>query len=328
MAEPANLEWDFCRSFLAVMREGSLSAAARALGLTQPTLGRHVAGLEAVLNTKLFTRSQHGLMPTSAARDLLPHAEAMAGACEALARAASGEAEATKGVVRLTASEFIGVEVLPAILARFRALHPEIQIELAVTNRQQDLLRREADIAVRMVRPRQTPLVARRIGRVPIGLFAHRRYISDYGLPSDASELPRHAIIGFDRDDSGYRGLGAGLRVTRELFSFRSDSDLAQLAALRAGLGIAGCQVPIARRDADLIAVLPDEFAFGLDMWLAMHEDLRGSRRVRLLYDHLATELLAYVASGGDRNPGSPSPATPPKLKTAGIRRPKGRSGG
>ena len=114
-----------------------------------------------------------------------------------------------------------------------------------------------------MVRPRQAALVARRIGRVPIGLFAHRRYIADHGMPSDMNELQRHAIIGFDRDDSGYRGLGAGLRVTRELFSFRSDSDLAQLAALRAGLGIAGCQVPIARRDADLIAVLPDELVSG-----------------------------------------------------------------
>ncbi len=306
------VDWDHCRSFLAVMREGSLSAAARVLQLTQPTLGRHVAELEAALGAKLFTRSPHGLSPTAAARDLVPHAETMASACEALARAATGEVDAQKGTVRLTASEFMGVEVLPPILARFCAKHPDIRIELIVSDRQQDILRREADVAVRMVRPRQAALVARRLGRIAIGLFAHRSYVERRGLPASMRELRGHAIIGFDRDDRAFRAVGATLRLDRDAFAFRCDSDIAQLAALRAGLGIGGCQVPLAALDRDLVPVLASEFAFGLDMWLVMHEDLRGSRRVRLLYDHLAVELSAYSAGGPGRIPAPGRPNASP----------------
>jgi DNA-binding transcriptional LysR family regulator len=298
-----SLDWAHCRSFVAVMQRGSLSQAARALGLTQPTLGRHIAGLEASLGAKLFTRAQSGLLPTVAAHELLPHAEAMASACDALERAASGSSRGTKGTVRLTASEFIGAEVLPPMLARFREDNPEIEIELAVSNRQQDLLRREADVAVRMVRPRQSALIARRIGHIAIGLYAHRRYVTRHGIPSDIHELTRHTLIGFDRDDSAYRGVQAGLRITRGLFAFRCDSDLAQLAALRAGFGIGGCQVPLARRDPELIPVLPHAISFGLEMWLAMHEDLRGNQRVRLIYDHLNAELSAYVKAAGGGEP-------------------------
>lgn len=292
------LDWTHCRSFLAVMQQGSLSKAARILGLTQPTLGRHMAGLEDSLGAKLFTRSQTGLAPTAAAQELLPHARAMASASEALARAASGEPAGERGTVRLTASEFVGVEVLPPILARFRAKKPQIAIELAASNLQQDLLKREADIAVRMTRPRQTALIARHIGRVPIGLFAHRDYIARHGMPRDLEELRSHTLIGYDRDDRAWREISSGLKVTRDIFALRCDSDLAQLAALRAGFGIGGCQVPLARRDKALVCVLPDAFAPSIDMWLAMHEDLRGQRRVRLLFDHLAAALSQYVKSG------------------------------
>jgi len=291
------VDWAHCRSFLAVMREGSLSRAAHTLALTQPTLGRHIAGLEDSLGAKLFTRSRTGLLPTSVARELLPHAETMASASAALARAATGDAKGSHGVVRVTASEFVGVEVLPAVLAPFRERHPQIDIELAVSDRQQDLLRREADIAVRMVRPRQSALIARRIGRIAIGLFAHRDYIARHGMPSDIHALARHTLIGFDRDDSAFRGAPTGLSVTRDMFAVRADSDLVQLAALRAGLGIGGCQVPLALCDPRLVPVLRDEVSFNLEMWLAMHEDLRASQRVRLLFDHLAAGLSAYVRS-------------------------------
>ena len=294
----ATPSWELYRSFLAVCREGSLSAAARRLALTQPTVGRHIDALEAGLRIALFSRSPGGLVATPAALELVPHAEAMAAAAEALVRAASGEASETRGTVRLTASEIIGAEVLPPILARFRAEHPGIVLELALSNRSEDLLRREADIAVRMARPVQDALVARRIGVVAIGLFAHQDYAKALGLPRDVAELQQHQIIGFDRDATSWRSLGAtGFMVDRELFAFRSDSDLAQLAALRAGLGIGGCQRAIARREGDLVPVLVGTVEFRLEMWLAMHEDLRASRRVRLLFDHLARELSAYVAS-------------------------------
>jgi DNA-binding transcriptional LysR family regulator len=303
MASPLP-DWDHYRSFREVVRKGSLSQAARALGLTQPTLGRHIAALESRLGARLFTRSQRGLHPTQAARELLRHADEMAGAAEAFVRAASGEAERAQGTVRVTASQFVGAEVLPPILADFRDHNPRIVIELALSDRNEDLLRRHADIAVRMVRPSQSALVARKIGMVRIGLFAHRRYLDAHGMPRNVAALADHAMIGFDRDDSAMRAMaGARALPGREAFAFRSDSDLAQLAALRAGFGIGGCQVAIARRDPNLVPVLPGEIGFALEMWLAMHEDLRGSRRIALLFDHLAGALKTYVAQSPRATP-------------------------
>lgn len=294
--------WELYRSFLAVLREGSLSGAARSLGLTQPTVGRHVQQLEAALRTPLFTRSQRGLTPTDAAAALDPHAQAMAGAAAAILRAVSGKALQAQGVVRIAASEIVGVEVLPAILAEFRLAYPGIVIELSLSDRMEDLLRRDADIAVRMARPTQAALVARHIGPVTLGLHAHRRYVDARGTPGDMSQLARHALIGFDRETTAIRALrGQGLKLRRENFAFRADSHLAQLAAIRAGFGIGICQTPIARRDPHLVRVLPNHFAMELDMWLAMHEDLRASRPMQAVFDHLSKALSGYVRPAGRR---------------------------
>jgi DNA-binding transcriptional LysR family regulator len=288
--------WDELRTFVEVSRDGSLSGAARRLGLTQPTVGRHIDALEAALGLTLFTRSPRGLTPTPAALALEPHVEAMATAAAALGRAASGEAAADRGAVRVTASDVIGCEVLPPILAAFHAAHPGIAIELALSNRTADLARRDADIAVRMVRPTQSGLVARRIGSSRIGLYAHRDYLARFGEPRSLADLANHCVIGFDRDNSSFRGAGDFARtLTRETFGFRCDNDLAQLAALRAGVGVGGCQDNIARRMPELVAVLPNAFHYALEVWLVMHEDLKATRRVRLLFDHLAVGLTDYV---------------------------------
>ena len=306
--------WDHFRTFLAVLRHGSLSAAARTLGLTQPTAGRHIAALEAGLGTALFSRSPQGLLPTQAAAELRPHAEAMQAAADAFIRTASGEAAAPRGTVRITASETIGAQVLPALLADFHAQHPGIVLELALTNRAENLTRRDADIAVRMMRPTQDALVARRIGRVGIGLFAHRDYLAARGTPRSQADLAGHSLIGFDRDDIGVRSLGmSGPALGREMFAFRADSDAAQFAALRAGFGIGGAQIPLAAREPALVAVLPGRIEFGLEMWLVMHEDLRASHRVRLVFDHLAAGLAAYVAAGA--GPRAATPALRPKRR-------------
>lgn len=295
----SDLGWEFWRSFLAVARTGSLSAAARSLRLTQPTLGRHVDALEEALGEPLFVRSQHGLQPTALALSLVPHAEAMASAADSLLRTASGEAEGERGTVRLAASEMIGIEVLPPMLARFRERHPGIVLEVVLSNRNEDLLRRDADIAVRMVRPRQAALVARHLGAVGIGLYAMRDYLGRHGVPQTAAELATHTVVGVDRDNAALEAIRIGGEpVSRELFSYRCDSDIGQLAAVRAGVGIGICQHGVAARDPNLVPVLPDLFHFSLDMWLAMHEDLRYSRRVRLLFDHLAAELPAYAKTG------------------------------
>ena len=288
--------WELYRTFLEVVRDGSLSGAARKLALTQPTVGRHIDALEASLGLSLFSRSPQGLKATPAALELVSYAETMAASSAALRRTASGGARADRGTVRVTASEMIGCEVLPPILAAFRDSHPVITLELALNNRNEDLLRRDADIAVRMVRPRQKSLVARRIGKSVIGVYAHRNYAEKYGLPKEIAELEKHCLIGFDRDDLSLRSLGALPHpMTRENFGFRCDSDLAQFSALKAGVGIGGCQHNIARRYPELVPVLAKTIRFELEVWIAMHEDMRSTSRVRLLFDHLAAGLSVFV---------------------------------
>jgi len=294
MEEP---DWAHYRAFLAVLREGSLSSAARALGLAQPTLGRQVAELERALGVALFIRSSRGLLATDAARDIAPHAEAMAAAAGAVVRAASGGASDATGVVRITASEIVGAEVLPPLLAQFRRANPGVKIELALSNRVEDLLRGEADIAVRMVRPSQEALVARRIGAVALGLYAHRLYLASAPPLTSLAALTRdHSLIGFDRVTPFLREMVAHLPVQREQFALRTDSDLAQLAAIRAGFGVGMIQHGIARGDPDLVAIFPGQIELSLELWLALHEDLRASRRLRLMMDHLATGLAEYAS--------------------------------
>jgi len=289
-------DWHLFRAFLAVVQEGSLSSAARVLGTTQPTVGRQVAALEAALAVKLFTRSLDGLAPTDAGLRLIPSVETMASAAETAERAASGEGDEARGTVRITASEMIGCEVLPSILANFHDLHPKISVELALSNRNEDVLRGEADIAVRMVRPTQSALIAKRVGRIDVGLYGHQRYLNARAMPQMLKDLQDHVLIGYDRDQVSARFVEKiGASFTRDRFAFRSDSDLALLAALRAGFGIGPCQLGLARRDHNLIPVLHDDFLFSMEVWVAIHPDLRGDRRVRLLFDHVATELARYA---------------------------------
>ncbi|AND69217.1 hypothetical protein ATSB10_17630 [Dyella thiooxydans] len=292
-------DWNLQRSFLAVMHEGSLSAAARALGMTQPSLGRHIRALEARLGVSLFTRSPQGLTPTDMAHELLPHAQAMASASAAMRRTASAAPGELRGTVRISASEVVGGEVLPAMLADFRQRHPGVVIELVLSNAAADLLRKDVDLAVRMVQPTQQALVARKVGTIGLGLYAHRRYLKAHGTPQRVEQLAEHALIGFDHEPPYARAMRpAGLTAyTREQFALRTDSDLAALAALRAGFGIGFCQVPLAARDRALVAVLPAAIALTLPTWLVMHEDLRRSQRHRAVFDFLA-EAMARYATG------------------------------
>ncbi|MES2441980.1 MAG: LysR family transcriptional regulator [Pseudomonadota bacterium] len=289
-------DWERQRAFLAVLRTGSLSAAARALDLAQPTVRRRIEELEVALGTPLFTRSPSGLMPTERAQALREHAEAMALAADAFVRSASAGALEVAGTVRITASEVIAVEVLPAMLADLCAKHPALVIELSPSNRNEDVLRREADVAVRMAPPQQDALVARRVGAVPLGLHAHRDYLAARGTPASLDAARGHALIGVERDTPVLRALqDRGLQVRREDFSFRSDSDLAQLAAIRSGLGIGICQVPLAARDSALVRVLPEALHFDLETWVVAHEDQRGVARVRAVFDALVAGMTDYV---------------------------------
>lgn len=292
-------DWTLLRSFLAVIRRGSLSAAARATGLTQPTIGRHVDDLEQGLGLSLFTRSPSGLLPTEAANRLVPHAEAMERAFASLVRAAKagGAASDPEGTVRISASEVMGTFVLPPILARIRALYPKIELELALNNRTDDLLRREADIAVRMTRPQQDGLVARKLGEVPLGLYAHREYVARHGLPKSVAELGDFHLVGFDRDDHSARSVAAGkLPISRTLFAFRTDSDVAQVMAIRAGLGIGMMQCAMAAAEPCLEPVLAGDIAIRLECWLAVHEEQRTLPPIRATFDGLADGLSQWLS--------------------------------
>lgn len=283
---------------LAVLQHGSLSAAARALGLTQPTVGRHVELLEQHVGRSLFTRSPQGLMPTETAMSLRPFAEILASTSAALLRAAEDDGEAVSGTVRISASEVIGIEVLPPILRRLQDAHPGLEIELSTTDEIEDLLHRQADIAVRMAPPSQEALLVRRIGELPLGLFAHRAYLDKYGIPGGFDDLDGHRLIGLDRHTTFVRAIAARYPLLGRLhYAFRTDSNLAQLAAIRAGVGIGLCQVALVAGDPDIVRLLPD-FSLSLGTWVAMHEDMRTSPRCRVTFDALVEGLQAHLQRG------------------------------
>jgi DNA-binding transcriptional LysR family regulator len=286
--------WDLYRSLLGVIETGSLSGAARKLGLSQPTLGRQIAVLEGQLGVALFTRSPSGLQPTEAALALKPHAEAMAASAAALIRAAAPDEEG-RGVVRITASDIVGGIVLPPILAELRETHPRLELELALANRNEDLLRREADIAVRMARPTQGALFGRRIGGSEVRLFASAGYIQKHGQPESLRDRTGHTIVGFDHIPDYADRVISDLPISRDLFDVRSDNDLAQIAMIQAGVGIGAVQTTLARR-LGLVPVLAGQFSFPMEMWVVMHEDLKSTRRMRLVFDALVEGLSAYLS--------------------------------
>nr|WP_316157361.1 LysR substrate-binding domain-containing protein [Cupriavidus sp. BIC8F] len=252
--------------------------------------------LEAALGLKLFTRSFDGFAPTDAAHELKPYAAGIAATAAAMRRVASGHGAGVRGTVRLSASEVIGVEVLPPILAALHNEHPELEIELVLSNQADDLLRREADIAVRMFRPEQAALVATRVGGIELGLHAHESYLASRGVPKSLADLSRFALIGFDQENAFIRRLQARFKAfSRDALAFRANSDLAQLGAIRAGFGIGVCQAALAARDPRLVRVLPNQFSVIMDTWVAMHEDLRESARCAVTFAALAAGLRAYA---------------------------------
>jgi len=295
-AEPS---WDVYRSFAAVLREGSLSAAARALGMTQPSIGRHIAALESALGGELFVRSHRGLSPTDRALALRPHAEALLAAAAALRRIGSGEPGVAAGIVRISASQAVGVMHLPPILAKLRQTQPKLTIELALSDEVDDLLQRRADIAVRMFAPVQQALVAKRVGDVRLGFHAHRDYLQRKGVPAKLTDLLRHDLIGFDVETPFIRSAMRHLPgIDRSQFALLVDNDAAQFAAIEAGFGIGICQTAVAARDQALVRVLAGALDLPLPIWIVMHEDLGRSIRHRLVFDTLAEALARLTREG------------------------------
>jgi len=289
-------DWSLWRSFAAVIANGSLSAAARALKLSQPTLGRHIEALEASLGLPLFERTLTGLKPTAAALRLYgPVAEAETLLATATMLAEGAQAE-PGGTVRITASAMISNYVLPDLLAGIREHHPRIAIEIVPSDSAENLLLREADIAIRMFRPTQLELVTRRLGDVALVPAAHERYLARRGTPASIDALWSHDLIGFDRSDAILlHARSLGITLGRDNFVLRSDDQPHLWELIKAGLGIGFAQENLARRTPGIIALPIDLAIPPLEIWLTTHRDLFTSHRIRAIYDALAQGLLAYL---------------------------------
>jgi DNA-binding transcriptional LysR family regulator len=289
-------DWSLIRSFLAALDAGSLMGAARAIHTSQPTLGRHIAELESQLGLTLFERTGRGLVATASALQLEASARAMEAGALQLSRGVSGAQARASGTVRITASQPVACYLMPQILADMRRVLPDIQVELESSNVLSNLLRREADIAVRMARPDQSTLVAKRIGIVKVGAYASRDYLTKRGAPEQPLDLLDHALIGYDKLDDTVRGFRAhGQTVTRVAFALRSDDLIVHWQALRAGLGIGFVSDYLARTDGNVQRVLPALKLPELPMWLAVHREIRTSARIRAVFDFLAKALPELI---------------------------------
>ncbi len=282
-------DWALVRSFLAVLDAGSLMGAARTTGAQQPTLSRHVAELEAQLGAPLFERTGRGVTPTAAALAIVDAARHMEQGAEAVSRALAGQRAQTTGTVRITTSMVAATYLLPPLLAELHALEPGIQLELAASNDLANLLRRDADIAVRMVRPAQSSLVARKLGVVGIGAYAHERYLKRAGAPLSPEQLAAHTLIGYAHDDTIERGFAAlGMPLPRHAFALRTDDQVAYGRLIAEGAGIGFVAHYNARHWPGVRRVLPTLAIPPLPCWLAVHREIKTSKVVRRVYDYLA----------------------------------------
>lgn len=292
-----DLDWTLLKVFARVAQAGSLSGAARAMGSSQPTVGRQVHALEQALGVELFYRQPRGLALTEAGRTLLPHAKRMEDAATQMRLAAAGAEPSLSGTVRITASVAISHYVLPAVLADVRHSAPHLHIDLVPSDRTENLLFREADIALRMYRPRQLDMITRHLGDIPIGAFAARRYLDQRGRPTSLRDLRDHDMIGYDRSDLLLRGMRAlGMEATRDSFALRTDNQSVYWEMVRAGCGIGFGQVSLGAADPTLEQVLPDLPAPALPVWLTAPEVLRHTPKVDHVWRALEQAMLAHIA--------------------------------
>jgi len=289
-------DWSLVRSFLAVLDAGSVTAAAKRLGAQQPTLSRHVAELEAQLGAPLFERTGRGVTPTTAALAIAAAARRMEDAALGVVRGLAGARSATRGVVRVTTSQVAASWLLPAVLARLQRAHPQIEVELVASNELTNLLRREADIAVRMVRPAQSSLIARKLGEIEIVAAAHQAYLAKASPLRTLADLAAHRLIGYDRDDTIVRGAAAkGVTLARADFALRTDDQVAYGRLVAEGAGVGFVARYNLRHWPGVVVVLPGLIAGTLPCWLAVHREIRSNPLVRTAYDFLAREIPAAI---------------------------------
>ncbi len=287
------VDWNQLRAFLETAETGSLSAAARKLGQSQPTLSRQVAALELALGVTLFERVGKTMALTSTGQELLGHARVMGAAAHELGLAATGRSEAVTGVVSVATSDAVAAYLMPKILLQIRQAAPGIQVEVVASDGVSDLLRREADIAIRHLRPEQPELIGRLVRHSSAGFYASERWVREHGLPRTAEEALHHDFIGLDRAGHYLQHLRAvGLLLSDTNFRSYADNSVTYWEMVRQGLGIGAIMEEIARETPGVVRVLEDVSPFQLPIWLVTHRELRTARRIRIVFDQLA-EILA-----------------------------------
>lgn len=286
------LDWNQLKAFLETAETGSLSAAARKLGLTQPTLSRQVAAIERQMGVTLFERVGKAMALTPTGLELLEHARAMGAAAEALGLAATGRSQAVGGVVSVSASDAVATHLLPALVSQLRAQEPGIVIEVIASNALSDLLRREADIAIRHVKPEQPDLIARFIREATASFYASEHWVQAHGHPRNADDAAQLPFVGSDRAGQ-YLGYlrRHGLPLSESNFSCYAEHSVAHWALVRAGMGIGAMMDEIARDTPGVVRVLDEVAPVRFPIWLVSHRELRTARRIRVVFDALAKGL-------------------------------------
>lgn len=294
-----NLDWSLIRAFLAVAETGSLSAAARSLSQSQPTLGRQIKLLEEQIGLRLFERQTRGFRLTDTGESLLEPAQEMRAAFGKLSLRAAGRDHKMQGTVRITASEVMAHHVLPSIIAGIREEEPDIQIEIVPSDASENLLFREADIAVRMYRSTQLDVITKQISTAKMGIYAAKSYLAKHGTPERIEDLLEHSIVGYDRDDRiivGMRDLG--WPATRDFFDVRCDDQNTYWELVRAGCGVGFTQQSFASVDPLIARVLPDVDLPTLPIWLAAPEIMRATPRIKRVWDMLEEGISAVFGRG------------------------------
>jgi molybdate transport repressor ModE-like protein len=293
------LDWTLLQSFAAVAEHGSLSAAAKTLGGSQPTMSRHIQSLEDLLGVRLFDRGSGGLVLTPTGAALLEEARAMSDAAGRLQLVATGRSQAIAGTIRISASANVAVYVLPPMLARLRESEPDIAIEIVASDAVNNLLGREADIAIRMFQPTQADLITRKVGELEIGMYTALSYLDRRGEPQTTDDLLTHTFIGYDQSTRAIDGFRrAGLEVDRTFFAVRCEDPIVQWELVRAGVGVGFNQTDVGDNDPLVRRLLAGKLIHTLPIWLTAHAELKTSRRVRHVYDLLARMLSErYIRS-------------------------------
>ena len=300
-ATESGFDWTLIRSFLAVIETGSLLAAARRLQMTQPTIGRHIENLEAQLSVDLFERTGRGMVPTLAAKKIAEHARVMQQGADQLARAITSTDNQPSGLVRVSASRIVAEYLLPEMIQQLHEPSADIDIAIVASDSVTNLLRREADIAIRMVRPEQSSLIVRRIGQFNLLPCASEQYLERYGMPRSIADLLKHRLVGPDKDKAlldQMGGLARGMGVDPQAIrrAVRSDDFPVQAAAIRAGLGVGFASSHVIASSPELRVLDLNMPIPPLPVWLAVHREIRANARIRRVFDSLASSLKAQAS--------------------------------